>query len=299
MRYVCAAVLLLMPFVSTGTAQERLTLTASKAVSLVPEDVVAHLMLFDRNGDGFVEVSELSERMQPLVAKGDRGGDGALDAAEIRSLTASTQQLRSQFGGSYGFGDSLGQTSRMHIDNTIDDLRLASAANEEAKRIATAFADELEATALANFRSAMEPILTAEQLAAFEADLTRGGGIGVFASQSGTGPDIQRLVIRMEGGGFNVVQRATHRLNADQMKPLVTASARFQKDMQLDDARRTALVDRLSGILTSEERDDFSAALARRPLVKRSGIGDVAGRLQVMQGEVMLKALTSAANQVR
>jgi hypothetical protein len=296
MRYVYAAVLLLMTVVSTASAQERFTLTTSKAVSLVPEDVVAHLMLFDRNGDGIVAVSELSERMQPLVARGDRGGDGALDAAEIRSLTASTQQVRNlQFGGGYGFGDSLGQTSRMHIDNTIDDLRLASPANEEAKRIATAFADELEGTALANFRTALAPVLTPEQLASFEPNLKHGAGARVFEVSPANGAPLQRFVIR---GGPGIVSPRSN-FNVEQMRAVAAAASRFEKDVQLDDARRATLVDRLAGVLTNEERDDFRAALARRPLVKQAGIAGFAGQLQVMTQELKLRSVVNAPDQVR
>ena len=47
-------------------------------------------------------------------------------------------------GGGYSFGDTVGLSTRTHIENTIEDLRLAPQANQEAKRIASAFADELE-----------------------------------------------------------------------------------------------------------------------------------------------------------
>ena len=290
MRYLCAALMMLMTFVSTASAQDPFRLLTAKAPILVVEDVVAHLMLFDRNGDGFVATSELSERMQPLVARGDRGGDGALDAAEIRSLAGSTQQARNvQFGGGYGFGDSLGQTSRMHIDSTIDDLRLASSANEEAKRIATAFADELEENAFAEFRKAVAPLVSEEQLAQFDADLKRGAGIRMIQLSQNSQAS-QTFVIRAAVSG--VVFR--HHLTIDQMKVVAPAVAKFNAGQQLDDVSRAALVDRLSGILTEQERDDFRAALARRPLVKQSAAA-FAGQIQVMAEELKMRAVVNGA----
>ena len=60
------------------------------------------------------------------------------------------------------------------------------------------------------------------------------------------------------------------------------AAETFKAEQQLDDVRRSALVARLSGILTDEERDNFSAALIRRPLVKRTGMNlHLEGHLQL------------------
>jgi hypothetical protein len=36
----------------------------------------------------------------------------------------------------------------------------------------------------------------------------------------------------------------------------------------MDDAQRSALVERMKGILSEDDRDDFHAALLRRPVVK-------------------------------
>ncbi len=154
--------------------------------------MVDRLMSFDRDRDGVITAAELSERMQGLVARGDRSGDGALDPYEIRLMTFSPQfavNTLSISSGSYGFDDSVVQSSRTHIENSIDDLRLAPRTTQEAKRLASAFADEFEGQPLTN--------------------------------------------------------------------------------QQLDGARRSALVARLSGVLTEEESDNLRAALARRPLVKR------------------------------
>jgi len=44
------------------------------------------LMAFDRNGDGRLTPDEVPERMLGVFARGDRNHDGALDAAEVRTL---------------------------------------------------------------------------------------------------------------------------------------------------------------------------------------------------------------------
>jgi hypothetical protein len=40
----------------------------------------------------------------------------------------------------------------------------------------------------------------------------------------------------------------------------------------LTDERRAGLIARLGSVLSEEERDNLNAALARRPLIKRTGI---------------------------
>ena len=287
MRYGSAALLVLISSAVMVSAQEQVRVTApALKVDVVnslpllaqkveakvsPDEVVARLMSFDSNRDGKVAVNELSERMQGLVARGDREGDGALDATEIRSLAVSPQFVQTAFrnvqGGGYSFGDTVGLSTRSHIENTIEDLKLTPQANEQARLIGSAFADELEATALANLKRAVSPVLTEQQLATFEANVTRGAGIRtVQLSSNGT---MQTLVLR----GDPTLLLFRQQMPPEQMKTVAAAVATFKTEQQLDDARRAALVARVSGILTDEERDNFSAALARRPLVKGSGVG--------------------------
>lgn len=225
MRYSCAALAILLWSTATAAAQEAvralppapnvrpiLTLSHEPTPRLVSaDDVVARLMQFDRNNDFKIEIDELPERMQTLVVRGDRSDDLKLDIAEIRRLTG----LRTEaFGfsesprGIYGFGDTSGTlSSRVHILNSIDDLRLAPQTAEEAKRIALAQSDDFERLAPADGRP-------------------------------------------------------------------------------LTDERRAVLIDRLSGVLTEEERDNLNAALARRPLVKATGLG-----LDVLTGNVQATGL--------
>ena len=50
------------------------------------ETVVAHVLKFDVDGDGRVRASELPERMIPLIGRGDRNRDQALDADEVAAV---------------------------------------------------------------------------------------------------------------------------------------------------------------------------------------------------------------------
>ena len=200
MRYLYAALAMLISSAAAASAQGVQVLDpAGKAATarVSADDIIARLMLFDRNNDFKLAIDELPERMQTLVVRGDKSDDLMLDAREIRRMTSVGPQMPVLFDsphfGSYGFGDTGTLSSRTHIENTIEDLRLEPPANEAAKRIASAFADELEARA-----------------------------------------------------------------------PAET----FMADTRLDEARRAALADRLSSVLTAEETENFRAALARRPLVK-------------------------------
>jgi hypothetical protein len=238
-------------------------------------------MSFDSNRDGKVAVGELSERMQGLVAKGDRGGDGALDAAEIRSLAVSPQFVQTAFrnlqGGGYGFGDTGSLSTRTHIENTIEDLRLTPRANEQARLIGSAFADELENTARANLKAAVAPMLTEAQLAEFDSNIKRGVGTRMvsFTLNNGVPAQMQTLQTLLVNAETNSLLRK-YQLTSEQMKTATAAVETFKAAQQLDDARRSALVARLSDILSSEESDNFRAALARRPLVKAAALGRVA-----------------------
>jgi len=227
MRYSCAALAILLLSTATAAAQDdvralpttpnvRSILSLShqpESRRLGADDVVARLMRFDRNNDFKIEIDELPERMQTLVVRGDRSDDLKLDIAEIRRMTHIGPEVPVLFHspqfGSYGFGDVFGLSSRTHIENSIDDLRLAPQTALEAKRISLAQADEFDRLA----------------------------------------------------PGFG-------------RQPLT-------------DERRATLIARLSSVLTEEERDNLNAALARRPLVKATGLG-----LDVLTGNAQTNGLT-------
>jgi len=292
MRYGCAA-LLMISSAAMVSAQDlptvrnlHLTIAGSTPpeTRVTPDQVVARLMVFDRNGDGKVATAELSERMQVIVARGDTSGDGALDDSELHALTArrlefvslALQNLRS---GGYGFGDSAGVLStRSHIHNTIDDLRLTPEANAEARRIASMFVDQVENTARLKLRSALAPTLTEQQFVELERTLMAPGSGGrTIRITTKDGPSTQTFAI--------VAARALlerYQLTPDQIKSATAAVESFKPDQQLDEASRSALITQLAYVLTGEESENFRAALARRPVVKTPGlIGGVVGSVTI------------------
>ena len=283
MRYICAALLVLVSSVSSASAQgasttfepepvRQLALTlqalAGAESRLSADHVLARMMTFDSDRDGRVTVSELSERMQGLVARGDKSGDGALDESEIRLLATAKQFAVRSLQGGYGFGDTTGLSSRNHIENSIDDLRLAPDTSREAKRIAVAFVEEFQAAAAANLRKALAPVIPAQQLAQLEASLTRANGVRTVVLTSANGTRSVAVANSATAVSMSPVREP---LSSEQLGAVTAAADAFRAGQQLDDARRSELVMRLGGLLTDEQGEDLLAALARRPLVKGSG----------------------------
>ena len=62
-----------------------------------PQAVIDRLKSFDGNADHRISRDELPERMQDLIARGDRNADAALDADEIRSLMTAAERIRPSF----------------------------------------------------------------------------------------------------------------------------------------------------------------------------------------------------------
>ena len=286
MRYGCAAMLVLIASATAASAQEVRNVPTTRTIDVStgftrsetrvsPDQVVARLMVFDRNGDGRVATAELSERMHALVTRGDTSGDGALDGSEIRALTVEQLRLAASARSfqSYGFGDTSGSLStRTHINNTIDDLRLTPEANGEAKRLATTFVDQRENAARVKLRSALAPMLAPEQIAEFERNFTsqvaRGRTIR-FTSPDGT--STQTFTGAVFTSDVAPSQLDRYLLTPDERKTATAAIESFQTDQQIDEAGRSALAAQLAHVLTSEESDNFRAALARRPVVKTPG----------------------------
>ena len=92
-----------------------------------PDAVIERLESFDANGDHRISRDELPERMQALVARGDRNADAALDSEEIRSLVTAASSERVSF--SFRAEPSEG------LPGVVKDLKLPAAKHEPALAI--------------------------------------------------------------------------------------------------------------------------------------------------------------------
>ena len=251
--------------------------TPGLASRATPDDVVTHLMSFDRDQDGKVSPSELPERMQPLIVRGDADFDGSLDAKEVRTIAlAPTAPVtaRGFHSGGYGFADEVGfSSSRSHIDGTLDDLGLPQQTRREAGAIASAFLDALEADAAANVMKDLEHVLSPAQLLEFRNALDHPDQNRKFVMTRQTGNVVQRLVIQ----SALEAQIEKFGLEQDDKRAAMAAVDQYKARLRLSDADRSALLEPMKDLLSAEQREDLQAALARRPLVKNGVMGGVVG----------------------
>jgi hypothetical protein len=253
---------------------------AVTTTTLNPDIVVARLMTFDFDNDGRLVKSELPERMQNLLVA-DASGDQALDRDEIRALArpaapavfAATAPGFRGGGGGYTFGDQVSLSTREHVEGALDDLRLTPIAHQQALAIVRPFMARLEADATTVLLNELEGLMAERQLNSFRAMLDRqlsGNGVQMVTQRNGMrvnvfrfGPDLTMLI-----NGFA--------LPPEQTKAALAAFDRFKTRIRPADADRAVLLAELKDVLNDEERDNFGAALQRRPLVKAGG-GVVAG----------------------
>jgi hypothetical protein len=291
MRRGHIALLVLLPLTTTASGQTPIPrqhtmppLVDVTAIAPVTAPiVVARILSFDRDKDGRVVKEELPERMQNLLVN-DVNGDGALDSAEIEvravattahvhimpaggvPMPAGATLPRPPHGGGYMFGDQVGLSTRSHIEGALDDLRLGGLTREQALAVVQTF---------------MNVLLSPAQMESVTSSLNR--------------QMTNRNAVRARvSSGFETVRRVFHsepdlamRINQFGLKPdehrqALAAVERFKATIRPGDAERTALLGQLADILSDEERDNFGAALARRPLVKA---GDVmAGGFMINRG---------------
>ena len=158
----------------------RTTLAVGSAGS--PAAVIDRLMSFDGNADDRITSAELPERMQGLVARGDKNADGALDSEEIRafvSLAASSRPSN---------GLSRPQPSE-GLRGVISDLKLRSAKHLRALLIVGTHnpLGNINGPASSALREDMKALLDDEEYENFLAAATRlsRNGHVVFGTVSG------------------------------------------------------------------------------------------------------------------
>lgn len=275
MRRGLLAVLILLGGSSFAWAQVQflapfeLATKADTKVTVTPDQVVTRLMTFDHNNDGQVAIGELSERMRPLVARGDKNGNGALDRFELQALavaplsTVPPQSGRGFGPGGYSFGDDAGLSSRTHIEGALEDLRLASDKKDRALPIVRAYVDTVEQAAKAALISQMERLLAPQQLATFTALLNADQG-RQLTLRSNEGP--RQVLINLRGDLARRVEamRLVAPMDEEARKAIDEFKTRIRLGNELD---RAGLLAQLKDILNDEERDNYGAALGRRPVV--------------------------------
>ncbi|HEX5109042.1 MAG TPA: hypothetical protein VFV95_11370 [Vicinamibacterales bacterium] len=249
---------------------------------ITPDMVVARLMSFDRNADGRVVATELPERMQNLVARGDASQDGALDSLEVRRLAmapATVPGLNGRQGPQYGFADSIGFDVSKQIEGALDDLRVGADIKQKALEIARKFLADANVNDLERLQTAMVPLLTREQLNDFraatdrrtvEVPAIRRDGVTIFGATAEEAAGQERVMVTLRMHERNLESRVeTYQLDADRKQRALLAIRNFKNHTpNLSDADRSALVEQLRGVLTDEQRDDLRAALGRRPVVQ-------------------------------
>jgi hypothetical protein len=282
-----------LPFTTFASAQTpgpddqaRLRLFGLPAVTtqMSPDSVVARVMSFDRDNDGRVTRDELPDRMHNLLS--DATG-GALDVAAVRAramtVPAATATVTGRgfqgSGGGYTFGDQISLSTRPHVDGALDDLRLPALTREQAQAIVTPFMTKLETDATEKLVADLHFVLTVSQLTALRMQIERqlsgrpGTGAPNHVVRSSDGKTFQIFM-----GGPDLSQRINaFGLPAEQTKQALAALESFKERIRPGDAERSELLAQLKDVLNDEERDNFGAALARRPLVKSGLPGMMAG----------------------
>ena len=253
-----------------------------------PDDVVARMMSFDSNHDGVISKSELPERMQPMLTRGDAGLDGTLNAAEIRTLAASGPPVAATergFGhpGGYTFGDQGETSSRSHIEGALADLRLDEATNDQARSVVTAFVEALDGDASADLLQDMQKLLTPEQLNDFKTGLDPRAPRRFFMMKA---PNQVAVPLVFPGGDLGR-RIELYGLGPEALREAHAAVDRFKDRLRPGDEDRSALLKQMKGILSAEERDNFRAALERRPLVK-AGPGGAGLISDTFRGDVIV-----------
>jgi len=284
MRRVPLLLAMLPAFTALAAAQTTVNPPQPSAVfgaavdtaSVNPDIVIARLMTFDRNNDGLVSKGELPERMESLLVA-DRSGDGGLDRDEIRVLAAPAPVavaagvvgFRGGGGGGYTFGDQVSLSTRAHVEGALEDLRLTPIANEQALAIVRPFMAKLEADASDVLMKELEGLMPQRQHTTFKTMLDRqlsGNAVSMITQRNGMkvnvfrfGPDLTMMINSFQ-------------LGPEQTKLALDAFDGFKARIRPADADRAALLAELKDVLSDEERENFGAALQRRPLVKAGGV---------------------------
>jgi hypothetical protein len=130
-----------------------------------PLAVTERLMSFDANADHRISRDELPERMQGLVARGDRNADAALDSDEIHALTIAGSSERTRIVVRIPPSEGL--------PGVIRDLKLPPAKHERALAIVQASMRHVDDLASGDLDGPMRALLDDEEYENFVAAARR------------------------------------------------------------------------------------------------------------------------------
>lgn len=242
-----------------------------------PDDVVTRLMSFDRNNDGRIEKAELAERMYTVMDRGDANRDGCLDRSEIETLANAKQAapvIRGFGHGNYVIDPVAAVSSRRHLENAIDDLRLDAERKASALGIVTAFSQTLDANAQSALLDTLTPILTPDQLTTFTRALEqeRRTNGATFVTRVNTSTDQQGNGVKSISGVVTMAMAersiASFRLAPEANGRAIAALKEYRSRLRPNETDRVELGRQLTSVLTSEETEDFLAAAARQPVTE-------------------------------
>ena len=257
----CQSVLLsaVITLGAAGAAHAQAVIASATApAGASSNEVVARLLSFDSNHDGRVDKHELAERMLAVVARGDVDGDGALDGSEILAM-ATTRPPRTlvDVGLRYSFADQNGLSSRLHIERSLDDLRLEAATKERALAVTRTYVDALEETASGDLLVALKVVIPRDKLLELSEIIAR-----------------RRTMVLTHG---SLVDQLLDRIDSFTLGPIEHRYARaevglYADRLRLRDVERAELMNQLKDVLSDEERDNFHATLARRPMTSVNAV---------------------------
>jgi hypothetical protein len=286
----------LAPLPGQHGASTRPTPPPVKRIATV-DMTVARLMSFDRNHDGVLAESELPERMRGVLARYQGAKAGVLNAVSIRRLAQHPVEAPAVNGiqpGHYGFGDETDLDTRLHLNDAIDDLRLAAATRDEARGIATRFMDRHDKYETTALLATLRPLLTPGQLTRVTALLGRPmplTGTMTFKQLSSEPGRQNTMVVASRMMRQNELARLVRsfEMSRDHHRRADAAVARFNRRDRLSDADRRALLSEMRSVLSTQERDDLRAALERRPVVKQTLVAAVAPPRPVFKGDTLVQ----------
>jgi hypothetical protein len=139
----------------------------SLAAARSPLAVIERLLSFDANKDHRITRDELPERMQALIARGDKNADATLDVDEIRADVNAASSDRTRV--AFRFQPSDG------LPGVISDLKLSPAKREQALAIVSAHkvAPNVNEPAGSDLYKAMRLLLDDEEYENFAAAAAR------------------------------------------------------------------------------------------------------------------------------